>query len=108
MARSLVTRSKPRVRWSLGLILLLCLLAVTQLTFVHAASAATSAWDNVDRIDGPLGPNWTDVSDGGLVIRSQAVVGTVGSLTGDMWTADTFSSDQFSQVQVTSTSPRCR
>jgi len=82
MARGLVARAEPRVRWSLGLELLSCLLAVTQLAFVHTASAATSASDNFDRIDGPVGPNWTDVSDGGLVIRSQAVAGTVGSVTG--------------------------
>jgi S-formylglutathione hydrolase FrmB len=68
-----------------------------------ATSSATSATDNFARPDGSLGPNWTDISDGGLAISSGAVIGKVGSVTGDAWTANTFTSDQFSQVAVTST-----
>ncbi len=64
--------------------------------------SASSASDNFSRPDGPLGPNWTDFSDGGMSISSGNVTGTAGQLTGDMWSADTFTSDQFSQVQVTS------
>ena len=67
-----------------------------------ASSSATSASDNFARADGSLGPNWTDISDGGLAISSDAVIGKVGSVTGDAWTANTFTSDQFSQVAVTS------
>jgi len=66
-------------------------------------STATSASDNFARADGSLGPNWTDISDGGLAISSDAVIGKAGSVTGDAWTANTFNSDQFSQVTVTST-----
>ena len=38
-----------------------------------------------------------------MAISSDAVTGTAGAVTGDMWTADTFTSDQYSQVTVTST-----
>ena len=103
MARSLAARSKPRVRWSLGLVLLACLLAVTQLASVSTASAATTASDDFNRADGGLGPNWTDISDGGLAISSQLVTGTAGQVTGDMWSAQAFGSDQYSQDEVTST-----
>ena len=103
MARNLAARSKPRVRWSLGLVLLSCLLAVTQLASVSTASAATTASDDFNRADGGLGPNWTDISDGGLAISSQLVTGTAGQVTGDMWSAQAFGSDQYSQDEVTST-----
>ena len=69
----------------------------------NSTTGATSASDNFQRADGPLGPNWTDVSDGGLAISSDAVIGKVGQVTGDMWTADAFTGDQYSQVEVTST-----
>jgi hypothetical protein len=69
--------------------------------FCTSNGTATTAADNFDRANGPLGPNWTDVSDGGLAISSGAVTGNSG-VTGDMWSANTFTSDQFSQVEVTS------
>jgi len=69
----------------------------------NKASAATSASDNFNRADGGLGANWTAISDGGMAIASQQVIGTVGALTGDTWAADTFASDQYSTVDVTST-----
>ena len=49
-----------------------------------------------------LGPHWTGISDGGLSISSHAVTGRSG-LTGDIWTARTFTSNQYSQIEVTST-----
>jgi len=64
--------------------------------------SATTASDSFNRADGPLGPNWTDMPDGGMAISSGAVIGTAGQTTGDMWTEDTFTSDQFSEVAVTS------
>jgi hypothetical protein len=85
-------------------LLILCLLFVQQFALPHKTFVdTTSAVDNFSRADGPLGPNWTDVSDGGLAISSGAVIGKAGQLTGDMWTASMFTSDQYSQVQVTST-----
>jgi hypothetical protein len=38
-----------------------------------------------------------------MAIASQQVIGTAGATTGDMWTANTFASDQYSAIQVTST-----
>ena len=38
-----------------------------------------------------------------MAIASQVVAGTTGAVTGDLWAANTFTSDQYSQVAVTST-----
>ena len=104
MIRGLVGYSGRRVVWPLRFLLILGLLAAPQFALPHSALAdATSASDNFARADGPLGPNWTDVSDGGLAISNDVVIGTAGQVTGDIWTENTFTSDQFSQVQVTST-----
>src|SRR5208337_980502 len=59
--------------------------------------------DNFNRANGHLGPNWTDTTDGGLAILSQAVVGTSAGVSGDIRTAEAYSSNQYSQVQVTLT-----
>src|SRR5262249_57533963 len=46
----------------------------------------------------------TDRCDGGLAIASQAVAGTSSTVvSGDMGTGETYASNQYSQVQVTST-----
>src|ERR1700729_969312 len=104
MIRNLASYSKPKALWSLRILLILSFLFAAQFALPHKAFAdATSASDNFARADGSLGPNWTDVSDGGLAISSGAVIGTVGSVTGDAWTANSFGGDQFSQVAVTST-----
>ena len=67
------------------------------------ASAADSVSDNFNRADGNLGANWTDMTDGGLAISSQVVVGTNGAYSGDIRTGETYASDQSSQIEVTST-----
>jgi len=68
------------------------------------ANSATSGSDDFNRADGSLGPNWADISDGGLAITSQAVAGTAASgVSGDIRTAESYTSDQYSQVEVTST-----
>ena len=60
--------------------------------------------DDFNRADGQLGPNWADISDGGLAISGQQVTGTAASgVSGDIRTAETYQSDQFSQVTLTST-----
>jgi Putative esterase len=70
----------------------------------HALADATTASDDFNRADGILGPNWTDMADGGLAISSDAVTGTAAAgPSGDMWTAGAFGSDQFSQIQLTGT-----
>ncbi len=78
---------------------------VTNVAVTCTNSGGTTAGsDNFNRANGSLGPNWTDISDGGLAITSQAVAGTAGSgISGDIRTAETYSSDQYSQVEVTST-----
>jgi Putative esterase len=68
----------------------------------HDASVTPPATDDFNRAAGGLGPRWTGISDGGLSIRSHTVTGRTG-LTGDMWTARTFTSSQYSQIEVTST-----
>ena len=104
MARYLVNYSKPRVTWSLRLLLIFCFLLAAQVGLPHSASAApTVATDDFNRADGGLGPNWTATSDGGMSISSQAVIGTVGANSGDIRTAESYASDQYSQVEVTST-----
>ena len=76
---------------------------VTNVAVTCTTSAAGSASDNFNRADGPLGANWTDISDGGMAISSQAAAGTNASGTsGDMRTGESYSSNQYSQVEVTS------
>jgi S-formylglutathione hydrolase FrmB len=70
---------------------------------VSCAASAASASDDFNRANGGLGANWTAVSDGGMAIASQQVTGTAGAVTGDMWSGSTLGSDQYSEVQVTST-----
>jgi hypothetical protein len=63
-------------------------------------ACTSSVSDNFNRSDGPLGPGWTPVIDGGMGISSQAVVGGATGLSGDIRT-ETYSSDQSSQIQIT-------
>ena len=95
--------SKPKAFWSLGLLLIFSFLLVPQFVFPHKASAAVIAADDFNRADGGLGPNWTPIADGGMAIASQQVTGTVGATTGDIRTAESYASDQYSRVEVTST-----
>ena len=59
--------------------------------------------DDFNRPDGGLGAGWAAISDGGLSIASQAVVGTADAQAGDIRVAESYGSDQFSQIEVTST-----
>ena len=62
------------------------------------------AADSFARPNGSLGPNWTDMTDGGLAISSGTVIGTSASgNSGDIWTGTSFASNQYSQIEVTST-----
>jgi hypothetical protein len=68
-----------------------------------AAFAGTSS-DDFNRANGSLGADWTDMSFGGLAISNNAVIGTQSSAdSGDIYAAETFGGDQFSQIAVTST-----
>ena len=86
----------------IGLLVLIPVLQHKNSVTPHDASAASHAADDFNRAAGGLGPHWTGISDGGLSIRSHAVTGRSG-LTGDIWTARTFTSSQYSQIEVTST-----
>ena len=67
-------------------------------------ATTTPGSDNFNRPNGSLGPSWTDISDGGLAIVSQAAAGTAASgISGDIRAAESYTSDQYSQVTVTST-----
>ena len=77
---------------------------ITNVAVTCTTNSAGNATDNFNRANGPLGANWTDISDGGLAISSQAAAGTSATgISGDMRTGENYSSDQYSQVEVTST-----
>jgi hypothetical protein len=76
---------------------------VTNVAVSCTSASATTASDNFDRANGSLGPAWTDMSGGGLVISSDAAVGTnAGGNSGEIRTGESYSGDQFSQVTLTS------
>ena len=104
MTKKLSGYGKRRALWPLSLLLILSFVLVPQLALPHSASAAaTLATDNFNRADGGLGAGWTAISDGAMSIASQQVIGTVGQNTGEIRTGETYASDQFSQISVTST-----
>ena len=72
---------------------------------VTCASQTTSqpGADDFNRPDGGLGAGWAAIGDGGLSIASQAVLGTANAQAGDTRIAESYGSDQFSQIEVTST-----
>ncbi len=75
---------------------------VTSVAVACSDTQLTTASDDFNRADGGLGPNWTAVSDGGLSISSQAVLGT-SATAGDIRVGETYPGDQSSQIEVTST-----
>jgi Putative esterase len=79
----------------------LCLLPVMLLAHPHKAFAAAHASDDFNRAKGSLGADWASIVGGGLSISSHAVTGSSG-LAGDAWTAGSFASNQYSQIEVTS------
>jgi hypothetical protein len=69
---------------------------------VPVTSYLNSAYDNFDRSDGALGPNWTSYLAGGVFIAPLITSKTVQNTTtrqgmGAFWNATTFAADQFSQ-----------
>ena len=68
-----------------------------------SCTALTPGQDDFNRADGGLGAGWVAMSDGGLSIVSQHVVGTAGAQAGDIRVGESYGSDQYSQVEVTST-----
>lgn len=102
MARALAKNATFIALWPVRLLAVCCLLLVLIPVLSQKASAATNASDDFNRAAGGLGANWTGIRDGGLSISSHAVTGRSG-LAGDIWTAGTFTSNQYSQIEVTST-----
>ncbi len=72
-----------RALWPLRLLVFCCLLVPLLLVLPQEALAGTSGSDDFNRADGGLGASWTDISDGGLAISSQAVTGTMRHR--DLW-----------------------
>ena len=102
MARALAKDATFTAHWPVRLLAVLCLFLGLIPVLPQEASAATHAADDFDRAAGSLGADWTRIRDGGLSISSHAVTGRSG-LAGNIWTAGTFTSDQYSQIEVTST-----
>jgi Putative esterase len=98
-----MTYSRNARRAVLPLILTSLVVLVGSLLGPRQAFAASSATDNFARANGGLGANWTATSDGGLSIASDQAVGASSGNSGDMWSAEAFTSDQYSQVMLTST-----
>ncbi len=84
-------------------VLVLGAISAPLLAAPQRAFASGSVSDNFNRANGTLGAGWTDMSDGGMAISSQAVVGTKSAYSGDIRTGETYASDQSSQIEVTST-----
>jgi hypothetical protein len=72
-------------------------------TCTGLSTTPTPGQDDFDRADGGLGAGWVAMRDGGLSIVSQQVLGTANAQAGDIRTAESYGSDQYSQVEVTST-----
>jgi hypothetical protein len=83
--------------------LVLGAMAVPLFAGQQGAFAVGSVSDNFNRANGTLGAGWTDMSDGGMAISSQVVVGTKSSYSGDIRTGESYLSNQSSQIEVTST-----
>jgi hypothetical protein len=77
--------------------------AVTCATTGGGAGGTGAGTDDFNRANGALGSNWTATSDGPLTIASQVVKGGNGAYSGDLRSAETYTSDQSSQVEVTAT-----
>jgi hypothetical protein len=98
--------SRPHARFLVLVLAVACCLvgALLVASPQRALAGATTASDDFNRANGSLGSNWTDMSDGGMTVSSDAVSGGNGNgNTGDMWSGDSFGSDQFSQIQLTGT-----
>jgi len=111
MIRAIARSPRSKVLWSLGLLMAFSAILVSLYIFLRkdsagntAANHGNAASDDFNRGDGSLGPSWTDMSDRRMVISSHTLTGTSASgVSGDMRASHAFTSDQYSQVEVTST-----
>ena len=85
------------------------LIASALMIGLSSPASAASGSDNFNRSNGALGANWTTVNgDGAFNVSSNTAVGAAGgnnNNAGDYWSGTTFGSNQFSQIEVTSTQP---
>lgn len=85
-------------------LLVILFLGLLLFSLVPQKTFAASASDSFNRANGSLGSNWTNASDAALTIKSDTVAGTLATgSSGDYWTASSFTSNQYSQIQITST-----
>jgi hypothetical protein len=70
-----------------------------------ASGPPANGADDFNRADGVLGASWSNFSDAGLAISNQVAIGTngVGSQSGNARIAEAYGSDQYSQIETTST-----
>jgi hypothetical protein len=102
MTTELIRGWKPKALFALSGFLFSLLLAAPLALPANAAAVTTRARD-FNRVDRESGSAWSAVADGALTITGQVVVGSSDGLAGDIRTANAYPSDQFSQVEVTST-----
>jgi hypothetical protein len=113
MTRTITRGAIVKVLFPLGWLAILSLILVVVILFVipghqpqknHEVTGkpVNSNLDNFGRGNGTLGSKWTNIRDGGLSVSSHAVKGKPG-VAGDIWTASAFTSNQYSQIEVTST-----
>jgi hypothetical protein len=70
---------------------------------LRLGSDTITGQDTFARANGNLGPGWTGMTVGGLAVVNQQVRGTnAGGKSGDIRTGETYGSDQYSEVHVTS------
>jgi hypothetical protein len=104
--RNIMTDRGLRRRFRLPAIAVVRARLASMLAVGGRASVSTTAFDDFNRADGSLGPDWTDMIDGGLAISSQMVIGTSVAYSGDIRTGETYANDQYSQINVKSTTLR--
>jgi hypothetical protein len=76
---------------------------VTNVSVTCTAGSGTAATDNFNQANGPVDSNWTAISDGPMVINNKLIQGGTSGSTGEIRTAETYPSNQYSQIQVAST-----
>jgi Putative esterase len=111
MTRAITRSAIAKVIFPLGLLVIVGLILVVVILVVMPAhpqkhskvtrDSGNSNFDNFGQGTGNLSSNWTNIRDGGLSVSSHAVKGNPG-LAGDIWTASTFATNQYSQIEVTS------
>src|SRR5262245_60748753 len=101
--RAQTSQTTYRRRFAVPSVLLVIILLPSLLIAAtpSPASAVTTPVDAFNRAQGPLGPNWTAMTDGAMAISAQAVLGTGSSYSGAIRAGELYSANQSSQIQIT-------